>query len=237
MSGGAAVIEAIGAIARLALPVRVIGVVGATENMPSGRSMKPGDIVRTLAGVSVEINNTDAEGRLVLADCLTYATAEGAERLVDLATLTGSCVVALGHSYAGLMSNNDEWCADRDGRRAAQRRARLAAAAASGVREHRQGNLRRPQQRSAGPVGRSDHSCRVPAPFRRRNAVGAPRYRGHRLGSRSRLRREGRFRLRRAPARRAGARAGGTSSARPAAGRFLRRGLRPQPSSLARSWS
>jgi leucyl aminopeptidase len=111
MSGGAVVIEAIGAIARLALPVRVIGVIGATENLPSGRSMKPGDIVRTLAGVTVEINNTDAEGRLVLSDCLTYAIAEGAERLVDLATLTGACVVALGHTYAGLFSNNEAWCA------------------------------------------------------------------------------------------------------------------------------
>ena len=111
MSGGAAVIEAIAAIARLGLPVRVLGVVGATENLPSGRSVKPGDIVRTLAGVTVEINNTDAEGRLVLADCIAYAIAEGAERLVDLATLTGSVVVALGRSYAGLIGNDDDWCA------------------------------------------------------------------------------------------------------------------------------
>ena len=111
MSGGASVIEAIAAIARLELPVRVIGVVGATENLPSGRSMKPGDIVRTLAGVSVEINNTDAEGRLVLGDCIAYAIAEGAERLIDLATLTGSCVVALGRTHAGLFSNDDAWCA------------------------------------------------------------------------------------------------------------------------------
>jgi leucyl aminopeptidase len=111
MSGGAAVIEAIGAIARLALPVRIIGVVGATENMPSGRSMRPGDIVRTLAGLTVEINNTDAEGRLVLADCLAYAIGEGAERVVDLATLTGACLVALGHTHAGLVGNDDDWCA------------------------------------------------------------------------------------------------------------------------------
>ena len=89
----------------------MIGVVGATENMPSGRSVKPGDIVRTLAGVTVEINNTDAEGRLVLADCIAYAIAEGAERIVDLATLTGACVVALGHTHAGLLSNDDDWCA------------------------------------------------------------------------------------------------------------------------------
>jgi leucyl aminopeptidase len=111
MSGGSAVIEAIGAIARLALPARVIGVIGATENLPSGRSMKPGDIVRTLAGVTVEINNTDAEGRLVLSDCIAYAIAEGAERLIDLATLTGACMVALGHTYAGLFSNDEAWCA------------------------------------------------------------------------------------------------------------------------------
>jgi leucyl aminopeptidase len=123
MSGGAAVIEAIGAIARLSLPVRVLGVVGATENLPSGRSMRPGDIVRTLAGVSVEINNTDAEGRLVLSDCLAYAIAEGAERLVDLATLTGACMVALGHTHAGLFSNDEEWCAAVQG--AADRSAEL----------------------------------------------------------------------------------------------------------------
>ena len=115
MSGGAAVLEAIGAIARLELPVRVIGVIGATENLPSGRSVKPGDIVRTLAGVSVEINNTDAEGRLVLADCIAYAIAEGAERIVDLATLTGACLIALGHSHAGLLSNDDDWCAQVNG--------------------------------------------------------------------------------------------------------------------------
>ena len=111
MSGGAAVIEAIAAIARLALPVRVIGVVGATENMPSGHSAKPADIVSTLAGLHVEINNTDAEGRLVLADCIAYAIEQGAERLVDLATLTGAIIVALGSTYAGLMSNDDEWAA------------------------------------------------------------------------------------------------------------------------------
>jgi leucyl aminopeptidase len=109
MSGGAAVIEAVGAIARLALPLRVIGVVGATENLPSGRSMKPGDIVRASNGTTVEIINTDAEGRLVLSDCLVHARAQGAERLVDIATLTGGCVVALGGTYAGLFANDDEW--------------------------------------------------------------------------------------------------------------------------------
>lgn len=108
MSGGAAVIEAMGAIARLRLPVKLIAVVGATENLPSGRSVKPGDIVRAANGKTVEINNTDAEGRLVLADCLCHAIEQGAERIVDLATLTGAVIVALGSTYSGLMSNDDE---------------------------------------------------------------------------------------------------------------------------------
>jgi leucyl aminopeptidase len=112
MSGGAAVIEAMAAIARLALPVRVIGVVGATENMPSGRSVRPGDIVRAMNGTTIEVNNTDAEGRLVLADCLAHAVNEGAERLVDVATLTGAVVVALGGANAGLMGDDDAWCGE-----------------------------------------------------------------------------------------------------------------------------
>jgi leucyl aminopeptidase len=109
MSGGAAVIEAAGAIARLRLPVKLIAVIGATENMPSGRSVKPGDIVRAMNGTTIEVNNTDAEGRLVLADCLAHAIAEGAERVVDLATLTGAIIISLGSTYAGLISNDDDW--------------------------------------------------------------------------------------------------------------------------------
>jgi leucyl aminopeptidase len=108
MSGGAAVIEAVAAIARLRLPVRLVAVVGATENLPSGRSVKPGDIVRAANGKTIEVNNTDAEGRLVLADCLCHAIAEGAELVVDLATLTGAVIIALGSTYAGLMSNDDD---------------------------------------------------------------------------------------------------------------------------------
>jgi leucyl aminopeptidase len=111
MSGGAAVIEAVAAIARLKLPVSVVAVVGATENLPSGRAIKPGDIVTAANGRTIEINNTDAEGRLVLADCLCHAVAQGAERIVDLATLTGAVIVALGSTYAGLISNDDELAA------------------------------------------------------------------------------------------------------------------------------
>jgi leucyl aminopeptidase len=108
MSGGAAVIEAVSAIARLRLPVKLVAVVGATENLPSGHAIKPGDIVTAANGKTIEVNNTDAEGRLVLADCLCQAVAQGAERIVDLATLTGAVIVALGSTYAGLMSNDDE---------------------------------------------------------------------------------------------------------------------------------
>src|SRR5437660_884561 len=108
MSGGAAVIEAVAAVARLRLPVRLRAVVGAAENLPSGRATKPGDIVTAANGKTIEINNTDAEGRLVLADCLCHAVAEGAQRIVDVATLTGAVIVALGSTYAGLLSNDDE---------------------------------------------------------------------------------------------------------------------------------
>jgi len=107
MCGGAAVVEAIGALARLGAPVDVLGIVGATENLPGPEAVKPGDIVRALDGTTIEINNTDAEGRLVLADCITYAIREGAERVVDIATLTGGVVVALGSAYSGLMSNDE----------------------------------------------------------------------------------------------------------------------------------
>jgi len=122
MSGAAAVLEATGAIARLGLPVRVVTVVGATENMPSGRATKPGDIVRAKTGTTIEILNTDAEGRLVLADCLAHAIDQGAERLIDLATLTGAIVTTFGNTYAGLFGVDDEWCRQVEdaGRRAGE---------------------------------------------------------------------------------------------------------------------
>jgi leucyl aminopeptidase len=107
MAGGAAVIETMAALADLAAPINVIGVVGATENMISGAAMRSGDILTALDGTTVEMNNADAEGRLVLGDCITYARREGCDAIVDLATLTGGVVVALGSVYAGLMSNDD----------------------------------------------------------------------------------------------------------------------------------
>ncbi|HEY7831723.1 MAG TPA: leucyl aminopeptidase [Solirubrobacteraceae bacterium] len=109
MSGGAAVVQAVAAIALLKLPVKLVAVVGATENLPNGRAVKPGDIVTAANGKTIEVNNTDAEGRLVLADCLCHAVSLGAERIVDLATLTGAVIIALGSTYAGLVSNDDDW--------------------------------------------------------------------------------------------------------------------------------
>jgi leucyl aminopeptidase len=106
-SGGCVAIEATAAIARLGLPVNVLTVVPATENMPSGHAIKPGDIITISNGKTVEVNNTDAEGRLILADGLAYAVESGADRIVDLATLTGAIIIALGSTYAGLFSNND----------------------------------------------------------------------------------------------------------------------------------
>src|SRR5215218_1208257 len=110
MGGGSAALEATGAIAELGLPIRLLTVVGATENLVSGGAVRPGDIVRTRAGITIEVNNTDAEGRLVLADCLTHARDEGAERLIDLATLTGGVISAFGNVHAALMGNDDDWC-------------------------------------------------------------------------------------------------------------------------------
>jgi leucyl aminopeptidase len=109
MSGGAAVIEGIGAIADLGLPLHVLGVVGATENMVGGGAYRPGDILTAMNGKTIEITNTDAEGRLVLADVLWYARQQGATHLVDFATLTGAMERALGDVYAGVFGNDEDW--------------------------------------------------------------------------------------------------------------------------------
>ena len=108
MAGGAAMIGAMQAIAQLKPAVKVIGIVCAAENMPSSKAQKPGDVQIAMSGKSIEIINTDAEGRLVLADGLTYAKKLGATHLIDAATLTGACVVALGMINAGAFSNDDE---------------------------------------------------------------------------------------------------------------------------------
>jgi leucyl aminopeptidase len=107
MSGASAVLETVSALAKLEIPIDVLAVIPSTENMPSGTAVKPGDIITQLNGKTVEVNNTDAEGRLILADALAYAVELGADRIVDLATLTGAVLVALGSTYAGLISNDD----------------------------------------------------------------------------------------------------------------------------------
>jgi leucyl aminopeptidase len=94
-------------IGRMKLPINVVGLVGSTTNMPSGTAVKPGDVVRSMSGKFIEIINTDAEGRLVLADVLSYARQYKPAAVVDAATLTGACVIALGHTATGVMGNND----------------------------------------------------------------------------------------------------------------------------------
>ncbi len=123
MSGGAAVVCAMRAIGQLAPPVRVIGVVPVAENMPGGRAIRPGDVLTAANGMRVEVINTDAEGRLILGDALILAQRLGATHLVDIATLTGACVVALGHHASGLLGGPSSWVesvrqvADRAGER------------------------------------------------------------------------------------------------------------------------
>jgi leucyl aminopeptidase len=109
MAGGAAVVAATAAIAELELPVRVVTVVAAAENLVSGESFRPGDILRAANGKTIEITNTDAEGRLVLADALWYSRREGATHILDVATLTGAMELALGDLYGGVFANDDAW--------------------------------------------------------------------------------------------------------------------------------
>jgi len=109
MSGGAAVIGATCAIADLGIPVRTLTVVASSENMPDGNAYRPGDILTAANGKTIEVTNTDAEGRLVLADALWYAREQGATHVMDLATLTGAMMVALGDLYAGFFANDDAW--------------------------------------------------------------------------------------------------------------------------------
>jgi leucyl aminopeptidase len=109
MAGAAAVLAAMTAVAELKIPVNLLGVMALVENLPSGRAVKLGDVLCTRSGKTIEVLNTDAEGRLILADALAYAVDQRIHHLVDLATLTGACMVALGTEVAGLMSNNEAW--------------------------------------------------------------------------------------------------------------------------------
>lgn len=108
MCGAASVLGVMEALATAALPLNVIGIVPAVENMPSGKATKPGDVVKSMSGQTIEVLNTDAEGRLILCDALTYAARYKPDTVIDIATLTGACVVALGAHASGLYSNDDE---------------------------------------------------------------------------------------------------------------------------------
>jgi leucyl aminopeptidase len=107
MGGAASVLGAFKALAELQPAVNVVGLIPATENMPGGKAVKPGDVVTSMSGQTIEILNTDAEGRLILCDALTYAERFKPAAVVDIATLTGACVIALGHIRSGLFSADD----------------------------------------------------------------------------------------------------------------------------------
>ncbi len=110
MCGAASVLGTMQAVAMMKLPLNVIGIVPATENMPGGNATRPGDIVTTMSGQTVEILNTDAEGRLILCDAMTWAERHQPAAVIDIATLTGACVIALGHVASGLYANDEELC-------------------------------------------------------------------------------------------------------------------------------
>jgi leucyl aminopeptidase len=112
MSGAATVLGALRSAAELALPINLVVIVASCENMPSGTAAKPADIVTTMSGQTVEILNTDAEGRLILCDAITYSRRFKPGAVVDVATLTGACIIALGNHFSGLMSNNEALAAN-----------------------------------------------------------------------------------------------------------------------------
>src|SRR6516162_1469034 len=172
MSGAAVVIAALTLAAQLRLPLHLVGLIAAVENMPGGRAVKPGDIATSASGQTVEILNTDAEGRLILSDALHYARRFHPAAVVDIATLTGACVVALGHHHAGLMGND-----------AALVRELLEAAAHGGVRRAAQEQLCRLRQHRR-PRRRCDHRGDVSRQVHPGTQVGTSRYRRHRLPER-----------------------------------------------------
>ena len=112
MCGGASVLGVITALSQLQLPVNVVGIIPATENMPNGRATKPGDVVTSMSGQTIEILNTDAEGRLILCDALTYAAKFKPDTVIDIATLTGAVISALGKVASGMLSNNQQLAND-----------------------------------------------------------------------------------------------------------------------------
>ncbi len=160
MAGGAAVAASLRALKLLNAPCRVIGVIPTTENMPGGRATRPGDVIRGASGKTVEVINTDAEGRLILGDALWYAQELGATHLVDIATLTGAVMVALGRTVSGLFGAPERVGGDGEDDRGARRRPRLADAdLRRGARAAAERDRRHDQQRR--PSRRRRHRCGV----------------------------------------------------------------------------
>ena len=210
MGGAAAVTGLMQALATRKAPVNAIGVIGLVENMPSSNAYRPGDILKAMSGTTIEVVNTDAEGRLVLADALWYTQGRFKPKfMINLATLTGAIGVALGQDHAGLFSNNDELVRQADRRRPRHWRKAVAHAHGTGLRKAHREPFRRHQELGRSP-GRLDHRRAVPAALRQRRALGAS---GHRCGG-TRLAAD-------RNQRRLGLRLRGNSS-RPAGARLLR---------------
>ena len=184
MAGGATMIGAMRAIALLKPKVKVIGIVCATENMPSGKAQKPGDVQIAMSGKSIEIINTDAEGRLVLADGLFYARQLGCTHLVDAATLTGAVVVALGYANAGVFANDDAMYErfHKANDEAGEKMWRLPLD--DEYKEQHQVHHRRHRELRR-TLGRCHHRGNVPERVCRRHAVDPSRHRRHRLDGRA----------------------------------------------------
>ena len=198
MSGAAAVIAAMSTLRDLGVKTRVYGYVPLVENMPSGHAIRPGDVLKIRNGKTVEVLNTDAEGRLILADALAMAADEKPQAIIDLATLTGACMVALGDKVAGLMGNHDAWI---DTVREAAGRAGESVWHLPLPEEYRKmidSEIADLRNTGTAPYGGAFDRGTVPARVRGRRAVDAPRHRGARARvGRRRLRHEGRHRLRR----------------------------------------
>ncbi len=181
MAGAACVVGLMQALAERKAKVNAVGAIGIVENMPDGKAQRPGDIVTTMSGQTIEIINTDAEGRLVLADVLHYVNKRFKPKfMVNLATLTGAIIVALGHEYAGMFSNDDTLSERLTQGRAGDRREGMAHAARSRIRQEDRFEIRRHEEHRR-TRWRRDHRRAVACALRRQNAMGASRHRRHRL--------------------------------------------------------
>ena len=199
MGGAAAVLGALVAAPVVAPRLKVVGYIPLTDNMVGGDATRVGDVLRARNGKTIEVLNTDAEGRLVLADALSLATEDEPDAIVDLATLTGACMVALGDRTAGLMGNHDGWIEQVEDAVRRRRRAGLAPAAAQAHPQGPRLRHRRPPQHPDRPVRRCARRRAVPRGVRRRrHRLGPPRHRRPGLGLRAPRRDpQGRHRLRR----------------------------------------